>query len=150
LQLDTYWCLEKGYAKFVGEQVAVTDNDDGERHKLWVTRAKGWLKVMRFDALVAMLMYLFLPFSPIFFSHFFLPFFLPFFLSFFSLFSFSLPSLPHYLISFYSLLHYKQIVMFQRYTVSTVSFYILGASVLYGQDSVPKGYHKICCYFCVG
>lgn len=37
----TYWCVEKGYARFAGP---VDDSDD------WVRRAKGWIKVMQTDA----------------------------------------------------------------------------------------------------
>lgn len=43
-----YWCLEKGYAKSVGP-------DDGS--EAWVTRAKGWLRVMRYDALLSLVIY---------------------------------------------------------------------------------------------
>ena len=44
----TYWCQEKGYAVFTGL------NDGSEE---WKMRAKGWIKVMYLDALVAMLCY---------------------------------------------------------------------------------------------
>ena len=44
----TYWCLEKGYAKFTGV------NDGTEE---WKQRANGWIKVMYLDAFVAMLIY---------------------------------------------------------------------------------------------
>ncbi|MBI4664067.1 MAG: Nramp family divalent metal transporter [Verrucomicrobia bacterium] len=43
-----YWCLEKGYARFVGKS-------DGSA--LWLERARGWLRVMQTDALVAMAIY---------------------------------------------------------------------------------------------
>ncbi|MFK5974533.1 MAG: Nramp family divalent metal transporter [Flavobacteriaceae bacterium] len=43
-----YWCLEKGYATFTGE------NDGSEA---WKTRAEGWLSVMKLDAIVAMCVY---------------------------------------------------------------------------------------------
>lgn len=43
-----YWCLEKGYAKWTG-------SDDGSEE--WVTRAKGWLRVMKADAWVSMVVY---------------------------------------------------------------------------------------------
>ena len=36
----TYWCVEKGYARFTGAR-----NDTGE----WVRRAKGWIRVMQTD-----------------------------------------------------------------------------------------------------
>jgi Mn2+/Fe2+ NRAMP family transporter len=45
-----YWCLEKGYARFTGE------ND----HSLeWQRRAQGWMRVMRVDAWGAMIIYTF-------------------------------------------------------------------------------------------
>jgi len=43
-----YWCIEKGYARFVGPR----DNSDA-----WAERAKGWLRVMQLDAWVSMLVY---------------------------------------------------------------------------------------------
>ena len=43
-----YWCLEKGYAKNVG-----TANPT----EVWYVRAKGWLKVMRLDAWLSMVVY---------------------------------------------------------------------------------------------
>ena len=43
-----YWCLEKGYAKNVG-----TYNPTN----VWYDRAKGWLRVMRFDAGLSMVVY---------------------------------------------------------------------------------------------
>ncbi|MFO1094229.1 MAG: Nramp family divalent metal transporter [Planctomycetaceae bacterium] len=43
-----YWCLEKGYARFVGR---ATDDDE------WVRRARGWLRVMYLDAWVSMLFF---------------------------------------------------------------------------------------------
>lgn len=43
-----YWCLEKGYASFVGPR------DDSQE---WKTRVKGWVKVMQLDAFLAMLIY---------------------------------------------------------------------------------------------
>ena len=41
----TYWCVEKGYARFSGPADASND---------WVQRAKGWIKVMQTDVLVTM------------------------------------------------------------------------------------------------
>lgn len=41
-----YWCLEKGYARWVGNR------DDG-----WEQRAKGWMKVMCWDAWLSMIIY---------------------------------------------------------------------------------------------
>jgi manganese transport protein len=43
-----YWCLEKGYARFVGEK-------DGTA--AWLERARGWIRVMQIDALLAMVLY---------------------------------------------------------------------------------------------
>lgn len=43
-----YWCLEKGYAAFTGPR---EDTED------WVRRAKGWIRVMYIDAIVAMVVY---------------------------------------------------------------------------------------------
>lgn len=44
----TYWCMEKGYAQFTGV-------NDGTAE--WEKRAKGWIKVMHLDAIVAMVVY---------------------------------------------------------------------------------------------
>lgn len=43
-----YWCLEKGYAKFIGPP---------ESSPEWTDRAKGWLRVMRWDAWLSMVVY---------------------------------------------------------------------------------------------
>lgn len=43
-----YWCIEKGYTRFVGPR----DADDA-----WATRAKGWLRIMKVDAFFAMVIY---------------------------------------------------------------------------------------------
>ncbi len=43
-----YWCLEKGYARNVGP-------DDGSDE--WVTRAQGWIRVLKWDAFVSMVIY---------------------------------------------------------------------------------------------
>ena len=45
-----YWCLEKGYGKYIGP------NEDNES---WIGRAKGWMKVMQFDAWLSMIVYTF-------------------------------------------------------------------------------------------
>jgi Mn2+/Fe2+ NRAMP family transporter len=45
-----YWCLERGYARFTGKH-------DGS--KQWQIRAIGWMRVMRFDAWGAMVIYTF-------------------------------------------------------------------------------------------
>lgn len=43
-----YWCLEKGYARNVGPR------DDSPE---WLERARGWIRVMRWDAWVSMVIY---------------------------------------------------------------------------------------------
>ena len=43
-----YWCIEKGYAAYTGPRT----NDEH-----WKRRAKGWIKVMYLDAIVAMIIY---------------------------------------------------------------------------------------------
>jgi Mn2+/Fe2+ NRAMP family transporter len=43
-----YWCLEKGYAAFIGPR----ENSDA-----WNHRAKGWLRVMRWDAWLSLVVY---------------------------------------------------------------------------------------------
>jgi len=45
-----YWCLEKGYARFTGPRV-----DDAS----WGDRARGWLRVMHWDAWLSMAVYTF-------------------------------------------------------------------------------------------
>ena len=43
-----YWCIEKGYARSTGPR---------EPSKEWAARAKGWMRVMRVDAWVSMVIY---------------------------------------------------------------------------------------------
>lgn len=43
-----YWCLEKGYARFTGP---IQNNPQ------WLYRAKGWIQVMYWDALLSMVVY---------------------------------------------------------------------------------------------
>ncbi|HVV99780.1 MAG TPA: hypothetical protein VHB77_05550, partial [Planctomycetaceae bacterium] len=43
-----YWCLEKGYAKYAGPRSA---------DPAWATRARGWMKVMYYDAFASMIIY---------------------------------------------------------------------------------------------
>ncbi len=45
-----YWCLEKGYARFTGPKDSSPE---------WAERAQGWLRVMRWDAGLSMLVYTF-------------------------------------------------------------------------------------------
>ncbi|MCH2201522.1 MAG: Nramp family divalent metal transporter [Fuerstiella sp.] len=48
LVMYPYWCLEKGYAKSVGPK-----DDSGA----WLSRAKGWVRVMKYDAFASMVIY---------------------------------------------------------------------------------------------
>jgi manganese transport protein len=43
-----YWCVEKGYARFVGPR------DDSPQ---WVSRARGWIRVMHFDIVASLVIY---------------------------------------------------------------------------------------------
>lgn len=43
-----YWCLEKGYARYIGPP---------ENSEAWLRRAEGWLRVMRVDAWLCMIVY---------------------------------------------------------------------------------------------
>ncbi|MHC4879120.1 MAG: hypothetical protein ACYTGL_21920, partial [Planctomycetota bacterium] len=43
-----YWCMEKGYAKYVGP-------DTGD--EAWTRRALGWIRVMKWDAFASMVIY---------------------------------------------------------------------------------------------
>ncbi|MCA9102143.1 MAG: Nramp family divalent metal transporter [Planctomycetales bacterium] len=45
-----YWCLEKGYARFTGPR-----SDD----EAWAARARGWMRVMRWDCWMSMAIYTF-------------------------------------------------------------------------------------------
>ena len=45
-----YWCLEKGYAKFTGEREMTPE---------WEHRARGWMRVMQWDAWASMVVYTF-------------------------------------------------------------------------------------------
>ena len=45
-----YWCIEKGYARFTGQR------DDSDA---WAERARGWMRVMRWDAWCSMVVYTF-------------------------------------------------------------------------------------------
>ena len=42
----TYWCVEKGYARFAGP----TDDSEG-----WVRRARGWMRVMHADVVLTLI-----------------------------------------------------------------------------------------------
>ncbi len=45
-----YWCLEKGYGRFTGPR---------DPSPQWAERARGWMRVMRWDAMVSMAVYTF-------------------------------------------------------------------------------------------
>ncbi|MGQ9604942.1 MAG: Nramp family divalent metal transporter [Thermogutta sp.] len=45
-----YWCLEKGYAKHAGRPRDSLD---------WIQRARGWMRVMQWDAFLSMIVYTF-------------------------------------------------------------------------------------------
>lgn len=48
LVMYPYWCVEKGYARFVGPR---------ERSAAWVGRARGWIRVMHLDILCSLVIY---------------------------------------------------------------------------------------------
>ncbi len=43
-----YWCVEKGYARFTGKRT---------EDEAWLARARGWMRVMRTDAILALFIY---------------------------------------------------------------------------------------------
>lgn len=43
-----YWCVEKGYARFAGRH---------EQSAAWLSRARGWIRVMHLDIFVSMFIY---------------------------------------------------------------------------------------------
>ena len=45
-----YWCLEKGYAKWTGPR---------EESTAWVERARGWIRVLHWDAILSAVVYTF-------------------------------------------------------------------------------------------
>ncbi len=50
LVMYPYWCLEKGYARWTGE---------ADASEAWRARARGWLRVMRWDAWMSAVVYTF-------------------------------------------------------------------------------------------
>jgi Mn2+/Fe2+ NRAMP family transporter len=50
ITMYNYWCIEKGYARWVGP------NDGSEA---WLRRARGWTRVMYKDAIISMVVYTF-------------------------------------------------------------------------------------------
>ncbi|MEM9829769.1 MAG: Nramp family divalent metal transporter [Bacteroidota bacterium] len=54
-----YWCIEKGYARFTGPRLddPHPDSSHSANEEGWLRRAKGWIKVMYWDALLSMVVY---------------------------------------------------------------------------------------------
>jgi manganese transport protein len=48
LYVYTYWCMEKGYARYAGPR---------EDSEAWRRRARGWVRVMNFDVIGSMIIY---------------------------------------------------------------------------------------------
>jgi manganese transport protein len=48
LVMYPYWCVEKGYARFVGPHEAGAE---------WIARARGWIRVMHLDILCSLVIY---------------------------------------------------------------------------------------------
>jgi manganese transport protein len=48
LVMYPYWCVEKGYARFVGPR---------DESAAWLARARGWIRVMHLDILFSLLIY---------------------------------------------------------------------------------------------
>ena len=48
-----YWLIEKGYAGFTGPEPTETEKE----REAWLSRARGWIKVMQIDALLSMACY---------------------------------------------------------------------------------------------
>jgi len=48
LYVYTYWCVEKGYARYVGPR---------DSSEAWRRRARGWVRVMNFDVVGSMIIY---------------------------------------------------------------------------------------------
>ena len=48
LYMYTYWCVEKGYARYTGPR---------EDSEAWRRRARGWVRVMNFDVIGSMIIY---------------------------------------------------------------------------------------------
>ena len=48
LYIYTYWCVEKGYARYTGPR---------EDTEAWRRRAQGWIRVMNFDVIGSMIIY---------------------------------------------------------------------------------------------
>jgi Mn2+/Fe2+ NRAMP family transporter len=50
LLMYPYWCLEKGYARYAGHR---------DESPEWISRARGWIRVLRIDAWLSMVVYTF-------------------------------------------------------------------------------------------
>ena len=48
LGIYPYWCMEKGYARFTGPRT---------QEASWAMRASGWMRVVRYDAFISMVLY---------------------------------------------------------------------------------------------
>ena len=48
LGIYPYWCMEKGYARFTGPR---------RQGAAWAARARGWMRVMHYDAFISMILY---------------------------------------------------------------------------------------------
>jgi Mn2+/Fe2+ NRAMP family transporter len=53
LVMYPYWCVEKGYARFVGPRPPL----GAEGSSAWVSRARGWTRVMHLDILCSLVIY---------------------------------------------------------------------------------------------
>ena len=71
-----YWCIEKGYARFVGRADDTTE---------WANRARGWIRVMQLDVTLSMIVY----------------------------------------------------------TLATIAFFVLGASILFQHGTIPRGFDLV-------
>ena len=71
-----YWCIEKGYARFVGRADDTTE---------WADRARGWIRVMQLDVTLSMIVY----------------------------------------------------------TLATIAFFVLGASILFQHGTIPRGFDLV-------
>jgi len=58
LSIYPYWCIEKGYARFTGPRPNTSgDSADADGAGQWQARARGWIRVMGFDVVNAMVFY---------------------------------------------------------------------------------------------
>ncbi|MEM9016613.1 MAG: Nramp family divalent metal transporter [Verrucomicrobiota bacterium] len=58
-----YWCLEKGYGRWIGRRSDGRRSDvqnsdqENEDQKGWIRRARGWIRVLQWDAWASMVIY---------------------------------------------------------------------------------------------